>query len=111
MLAWRCRTDAWIKPVSEAVEDKARRLAAINGTEGDDCFQRSDRFKHSVHSSAATILGVTGGKMRPFNLFHLSSSIKWRTSLRLVKAALRVVYARQAVVDVGLRVVPLKAMQ
>ena len=60
MRAWRCRADVWNKLVSEAVEDEARRCAGIIGAEGDDCFQRLDRCKHIVLSSAETILGVTG---------------------------------------------------
>ena len=109
MRAWRSRADTWNKLVSEAVQDEARRRVGIIGAEGDDCFQRLDRCKHIVLSSAETILGVTGGKMRSFIPFHSSSFIQLTARLRLVKAALRDVYARQALVDV--RLVPSKAMR
>ena len=108
MRAWRCRADVWNKLVSEAVQDEARRRAGIIGAEGDDCFQRLDRCKHIVLSSAETILGVIGGKMRSFIPFHSSSFIQATARLQLVKAALLCVHARQALVDVGL--FPSKAM-
>ena len=112
MRTWRCRADAWQKAVLEAVDEEARRHEATHGAEQaehDNCFQRFDVFKCIVHSRAKTVLGVTGGKMRSFIPFHSSSFIQLTARLRLVKAALRDVYARQALVDV--RLGPSKAMR
>ena len=51
-------------------------ITVIISTEGDDSFQRFDRFKRIVHSSAETILGVTGKKMRSFRHSKSSSFIQ-----------------------------------
>jgi hypothetical protein len=60
MRSWKSKAVDWRMAVSGETAQQ----------EEGDCFQRLNRLKAVAYNQATAILGVTGGRMRPFIPFH-----------------------------------------